>query len=520
MTGWNYSPQPPQGPPRTIFDDIEAIKGMVARYFPIYNTEVHFDTVSLYCHVEKASLEPSFESLRRDLRDMAYIPLITEDRGNTIIHVVKRPPEKFWGVWLNAILLVATIGTTVFAGASIWDAVFDAGGVFSAESLYNGALYFALPLMLILGIHEFGHYIAARMHGVAASMPFFIPAPTMLGTLGALISIREPIPSKKALLDIGIAGPIAGFVVAIPVLCIGLFLSGEMGAPAQDGALPGGTMLVGSSMLFQGFVELFGLGGGVSLHPTAFAGWVGFLVTALNLLPVGQLDGGHIARALLGERSRWAGYAALGTMLVLGLFYSGWLFFALIIMFMGLRHPPPLNDVTLLTTGRKAVGIAAAAMLVLCFVPVPFSTVPVNHDFTFQEADGTEVGPYFSHSMAKPLSPGWQNVTFDFRMENTGNMPLELDLYVHADSGTAEPAFVEAWFSETGNPNSTASDHFSASLGIGESANLTLHIMVGPVFSPASVTAEVQELGYEWTSRNLMTDSPTAHGMRVRVDFG
>lgn len=519
MSGWNYPPPPPQGPPRTIFDDIEAIKGMVARHFPIYRTEVHFDTVSMYCNVDRATLEANFESLRRDLRPMAYIPLITEERGEAIIHVVRRPPEKFWGAWVNVILLIATIATTVYAGATIWDAVFGTGGALSGESLANGALYFALPLMLILGIHELGHYWAARMHSVAASMPFFIPAPTLLGTLGALISIREPIPSKKALLDIGFAGPIAGFVVAIPVLCIGLLLSGDITTPVQSDTLEGGTMLVGSSALFQGFVMLFGLGGGVSLHPMAFAGWVGFLVTALNLLPVGQLDGGHIARALLGERSRWAGYAALGIMLVLGLFYSGWLFFALIIMFMGLRHPPPLNDVTVLTNGRKAVGIAAAAMLVLCFVPVPFSTVPVNYDFTFQEADGSPVGPYFSHTMDREPGPAWQNITFDFRVENNGNMPLELVFRTDAGSDTDEPAYMDAWLSITGDANATGGTDFNATLGIGESMNLTLHMTFSPVLSPASVTVDVQELEYQWTG-GLATDSPTAHGMRVTVDFG
>ena len=379
MTNWNHPP--PQPIPKTIFDDIEQIKGAVAKYFPIYNTQVNFDMVSMSCHVDETTLEENFENLRKDLKSMAYIPMITHERGEHVLHVVKSPPAKFRGPWLNLILLIATIGSTIFAGAALWSATFDTGSFLTMENLGNGALYFALPLMMILSVHEMAHYMAAKKHGVAASLPFFIPAPFILGTLGAFISIREPIPSKKALLDIGFAGPIAGFLIAIPILCIGLVLSGDVPVPVQNETIQGGTMLIGTSALFEAFMVLFQLPNGAGIHPLAFAGWVGFFVTALNLLPVGQLDGGHIARALLGDFSRWAGYGAIGAMLVLGLLYSGtWLFFALLIMFMGLRHPPPLNDVTILSNGRKAVGVAAALMLVLCFVPVPISTEPINSE--------------------------------------------------------------------------------------------------------------------------------------------
>lgn len=521
MTSWNYAPPPQPGVPKTIFDDIEQIKGVVAKYFPIYNTQVHFDMITMSCNVDQNNLEQNFESLRKELKTISYIPLITKEKGEHLVHVVKSPPAKFRGPWLNLILLIATIGTTIWAGATLWTSVFDTGSFMESENLTNGALYFALPLMLILSIHEMGHYFAAKMHGVAASLPFFIPVPfTIFGTMGAFISIREPIPSKKALLDIGFAGPIAGFIVAIPVLCIGLVLSGDMTVPVQTGTLQGGTMLIGTSALFETFMALFGLGGGSSIHPLAFAGWVGFFVTAINLLPVGQLDGGHIARAILGEKSKWAGYGAIGAMLVLGLFFSStWLFFALLIMFMGMRHPPPLNEVTNLDSRRKAVGIAAALMLVLCFVPVPLDQVQVNYDYTYQEADATEVGAYYSHSIDKPVSSTWQNTTVPFRIVNNGNMPLELNFNILASSNTSEPQNYTVWLSRTGDTNATIGQYFNVTLEIDEILNLSLNMMFSPVLNATSVTIDITETGYDWESSKLYTESREAHGMRVRINF-
>ena len=520
MSSWNYQP-PQQEIPKTIFDDIEQIKATVGRYFPIYNTQVHFDTVSMYCNVDTNTLEQNFESLRKDLKGLAYIPLITKEKGEHVIHVVKRPPAKFRGPWLNLVLLIATIGSTILAGAGLWSATFNTGAYFTLETLGNGALYFAFPLMLILSVHEMAHYLASKRHGVAASLPFFIPAPFILGTFGAFISIREPIPSKKALLDIGFAGPIAGFLVAIPVLCVGLILSGQISGPIQGDTIQGGTMLIGTSLLFEGFMYLFAMPGGTSIHPLAFAGWVGFFVTALNLLPVGQLDGGHIARAVLGERSRWAGYGAIGAMLTLGLlFSSSWLFFALLIMFMGLRHPPPLNDVTLLTNGRKAVGILAAAMLILCFVPVPISTVPVNYDFTFQRLDGRHNTTYFTLERYADVSDSWQNITIPpFRIVNNGNMPLNLQFSVSTSSDADPPLNATAWLTENGDTDAEISSYFNTTLGIGQIIVMNLHAMVGPTTNGTALYIDISENAYNWESNTLATDSRTPHGMRVQINF-
>jgi len=516
MANW-YSQSPDV--PGTVFADIEQITGTVAKYFPIYSTQMHFDMVSMKCNADPLTLEKNFEALRTEMKALGYIPMISNEVGAYVIHVVKKPHEKFRGPWLNLILLFVTIASTIIAGSALWASAFDTGGILEGGNILNGALYFAFPLMLILGIHEMAHFMAAKRHGVAASLPFFIPAPFILGTMGAFISIREPIPSKKALLDIGFAGPIAGFIIAIPVLCLGLVMSGDMPVAVQGDTIPGGTMLIGTSVLFEAFMMLFSLPAGAGIHPLAFAGWVGFFVTALNLLPVGQLDGGHIARALLGERSRWASYGAMGMMLFMGLvFSSSWLFFALLIMFMGLRHPPPLNDVTVLPDARKVIGVAAALMLILCFVPIPISEEPVNYDFAFQRADATMEGASYSHSMDIFTSSVWQNTSFPFRILNNGNMPLELEFSVSIKANASEPQNLTAWVSVTGDANATVSDRFNATLGIEEDVHLNLNMRFSPVLNNSTVTIYLNETAYDWPSLDD-TAHPEQHGMTLTVNF-
>ena len=522
MSGWNYPRPTHQNVPKSLLDDIERIKGLVARYFPIYNIEVHFDTISMKCNVEEITLEQKFEDLRQEMKELSYIPLITKERGEYIVHVVKRPPSKFRGIWLNLILLFATIGSTIFAGAGLWSATFSTGDIFLAENLINGGLYFALPLMLILSVHEMAHYVAAKKHNVAASLPFFIPMPfSVLGTFGALISIREPIPTKKALLDIGFAGPIAGFVVTIPVLIIGFMMNGDVPQIPASEIIAGGSMEWGTSLFFEIFVMAFGLPSPLTIHPMAFAGWVGLFVTALNLLPAGQLDGGHIARALLGEKSRYAGYGVIALLLGLGLMFdfSGWLILALLIMFMGIRHPPPLNDVSHLDNKRKMVGVAAALMLVLCFVPVPLMQVDYNYDFTFQEGDGTLVGPHFSHSIDKQVFNDWQNYSFPFRIENNGNM--ELDLRFNIDITTNVSGYeCYAWLSQNGNTTGNVSQYFNTTLELGQTQNLSLNMMFSPMVNATQAIIDIEELEYPWMEANLNSESAgMAHGMRVAVNF-
>src|SRR3990170_109546 len=270
---------------------------------------------------------------------------------------------------LQIVLFLLTFLTTLVAGA------FLAGGnpLARPQDLLLG-LMFAVPLLSILGVHEMGHYTAARRNHVEVTPPYFIPAPPIglsIGTFGAFIKIRSPLPHRDALMEIGAAGPIAGALVAIPVLLIGLTMS------EVRQVLPAGGFQVrlGEPLLLQAAnLLLFGdipPGYDVVLHPVAFAGWIGLFVTSLNLIPSGQLDGGHIAYALFGARYEKVARAVPYLLLPLGLLWAGWILWSLMLLFLGTRHPPPLFDEVPLTPGRRGLGFAAALLFLICFPPNP-----------------------------------------------------------------------------------------------------------------------------------------------------
>jgi Zn-dependent protease len=315
-------------------------------------------------------------------------------------------------LWLNAVFLAITLVTTVFAGMYLWIgyAGLSPDLFFSLDCLVMGTLFFALPLMAILGIHEMGHYYMAKRHGIPASLPFFIPGPPPLGTFGAFISIRGPIPDRKTLFNLGVAGPICGFLVTIPIAIAGLYLtaSGARPVPVETGGMTNMQMPLVYTLL-----DMFMPASGDYLfHPTAMAGWVGFLVTAINLLPAGSLDGGHVARAVFGPNARYASWAALIVMFVIGsIWYVGWMLFGLLILFMGIDHAPPLNDITPLSPKKKLVGVAMAILLVSSFVVIPFEEVPADYGF-----DARLIG-----SDRANISLGL-NHTFTIEINSTGNV--------------------------------------------------------------------------------------------------
>ena len=263
------------------------------------------------------------------------------------------PPPKFQDRrWLHALLFVLTIGST---------------------TLVQGWAYSA-TIIAILGCHELGHYVACRYYDVDASLPFFLPFPiTLTGTLGAFIRIREPIPYKRWLFDIGIAGPIAGFLVAVPALFIGISMSrvapvsGSQGIPLGEPLLLQGVtwILFGSIPDTQTLI----------LHPVGFAAWFGLLATALNLFPVGQLDGGHISYAVLGRRSTYVTVAMIGVAIVLSYRSASWIVWTVVVTGMllafGVRHPPVIDEDVPLDPARKVLAIIAAVMFALCFTPAP-----------------------------------------------------------------------------------------------------------------------------------------------------
>jgi hypothetical protein len=363
--------------------ELDRLRAIVSTYFPVYETRVGPQSVLLAVHTDPSTLESKFDSLRQELWKRNYVPLLRRQSGEEFIEVIHRPAVSPSRIWVNILLLAGTIGTTAFAGSLIWLA-YVGGNVLGWSDLGWGALYFGLPVMTILGLHELAHYVVARHHHVEASLPYFIPVPPpfLFGTFGAFISIREPFPDKKTLFDIGAAGPLAGFAASIPITFAGLYMG--LHAPVIPLTYCGpslfgvsyGNLLIGTP-LFWSFFTLFFPPGIVALSPLALAGWVGVLVTAINLLPAGQLDGGHVFRALLGDRSRYLSYAVVIILLAIGLeFYTGWIIFAILILFLGARHPPPLNDQTPLDAKRYAVGACVAAILITGFVLTPIASPP------------------------------------------------------------------------------------------------------------------------------------------------
>ena len=270
--------------------------------------------------------------------------------------VVPIPPRRRIG--FHVLLFVLTIASTYVVGLGD-------GPI--------GALWYSGGLVLILLTHEMGHFLAAKKHRVRATLPYFIPFPLPpFGTMGAVIKMEGRIPDRRALLDVGAAGPLSGLVMIVPAILIGLKLS-----TVQEVRTLGATAIrLGDSILFTGLSRIvFGPlppGHDVVLHPLAFAGWAGLLVTAMNLLPVGQLDGGHLLYALFWKRSRLVSNVFYGVFLFLCLFvYAGWLLLVIVLAFFR-THPPTLDDSLALNPARKTVGVLALILFVLAFTPIPF----------------------------------------------------------------------------------------------------------------------------------------------------
>ena len=307
-----------------------------------------------------------------------------------------RPPRQRWG--LAALLFVLSVFTTTTLGA-VWllwtrtDVVTDAwpllipatvAAVWSDPALLGLGLSFSLPVLSILLCHELGHWIACRRYGLPATPPFFLPAPVGLGTFGAFIRIKAPIHGKRELFDVGIWGPLAGFAALVPFLLAGIARSHP--APldlAPPGAAAGSLLVPGDCLAIQLAARWFHgplpPGTTLDLHPFALAAWFGLFATAINLLPLGQLDGGHILYAVTGRLQR---RLALPLWLALGLaglfVWTGWLLWSVIVLLMGLYHPPVRDESVPLGTGRRLLALLALAIFVLAFMPVPLRELPVR----------------------------------------------------------------------------------------------------------------------------------------------
>ena len=347
----------------------------------------------------------AYDELADSMRLLNVTPLFRIEEGRHAVilvpGIIKPRPSK---IWVNGVLFLLTIVTVLMAGAlytysgpppeSIRGLLLELLG-----NLGNG-IAFALTLLAILVAHEFGHYLAGRYHKTAVTLPYFVPFPlSLFGTMGAFIQLKEPPKNRRILLDIGIAGPLAGLVVAIPLLLLGLYLSPVSKLPFE---LPPGQGFEGNSILYLAMkflvkgemlpqpLSYFGSnplvywvkyyltgtplptgGRDVILHPIAWAGWAGLLVTALNLIPVGQLDGGHIIYVLLGPKAGKFLPYILGALLLLGFFWSGWWLWVILLLLLGRFYAEPLDQITTLDPRRRTLAVLALVIFVLVFVPVP-----------------------------------------------------------------------------------------------------------------------------------------------------
>lgn len=358
--------------------DIAHIESLVSDCIRVDRHETTLRYLVFYGTLLRESKE-AFETIKDRLKPLGLFPFLRKNGEEVELKIASLRKSTRSRPVINIVLLLVTVLTTTLAGVILAKGTFP----HNLGELLLG-IPFSFTLLLILGSHELGHYFACKRLGIAATLPFFIPVPPpfILGTFGAVIRIKSPIEDKRGLIEVGAAGPLIGFIIAIPVTIIGLKLSALV--PSAD--VTGKSLFaIGESFLFslltKAFVNIPKGEYTLLLHPVAFSGWVGLFVTALNLLPVSQLDGGHISYALFGRLHRRIGLGTIGILSMLGIIgvldpRIGWVGFLIWTIFIGLiigvRHPPPLDDVTPLDMKHKIIGWTCIMVFVLTFVPVPF----------------------------------------------------------------------------------------------------------------------------------------------------
>jgi len=347
----------------------------------------------------------AYDQLAESLKPYSLTPLFRiEDGKQVILLVSSRPEPKPSRPGLNLIMFLLTVVSVLLSGGlTSLEAPLSKNILQAAAQIVQAGWPFAVSLIAILAAHEFGHYFAGRAHGVHVTLPFFIPMPfTPLGTMGAFINMKEVPKNKRVLMDIGVAGPIAGYIVSVIVILIGLSLSKldtiPLSFPAGQGIQMEGNSITYLLLKYFSFGKLlpepvnyggvepllywvkyfftgkpFPLGGlDVMIHPVAWAGWAGLLVTTLNLIPAGQLDGGHIFHLLFGTRlSRRILPIILVTLAGLGFVWSGWWLWAGLIFLLGRVYAEPLDQITDLGTPRKILGVIALIIFLATFIPIP-----------------------------------------------------------------------------------------------------------------------------------------------------
>jgi len=325
---------------------------IISQHFTIYYQERGRDYIRFYVIPKTDVKSDEVSEIMAKLAEIYDVKLYTRF-GEYVIELKERKNNYFW----NLILLFLTFISTTFAGAMLGERFDIIQGV-----------QFSIALLFVLGSHEMGHYFISRKFGMKTSLPYFIPFPTIIGTMGAIIKHKGAIPDRKALLAVGISGPLAGILASIFVVIIGLQFEINVSQPEK-------AIMIGIPPLFQFLMNLVGYKGN-AIHPVAFAGWVGMFITSLNLIPVGQLDGGHAMRAMIGERAEIISKIMPLLLISIGMIFkpysSVWFFWGLFTFFFSLqKHPKPLKDESL-PPNWKILGIITFGIGMLCFTPTPF----------------------------------------------------------------------------------------------------------------------------------------------------
>ena len=350
----------------------EQLRVMVESEFDVEEGFVEPGVPTFYVRLREDSKE-AFLRLAKRMDPLGLVPVLRRREEKVVLQAITKPPTRPSRKVINVALFLATLGTVLIAGYIQSMVFYSELGVIDQSLNVVGALTFAGAIIATLGSHEMGHKLLADKHEVEATYPYFIPGPPPLGTFGAVIQQKSLPPNRDSLFDIGIAGPLMSFLLSIVMTSIGIIFSSYTWIPEGSPTLPVPILFWLIGFIFQplGAVPLVPTEPGkyllgVSLHPVAFAGWIGMLVTMLNLVPTGMFDGGHVARSLVGSRAhRILSYLGIALLFVI------WYPMAFIALFFSMyRHPGPLDDVSKLTSRRKLAALGLMAIFVLC-VPYP-----------------------------------------------------------------------------------------------------------------------------------------------------